>query len=161
MCGGRCMPLISAHKKNSVSSRMAWFTEWVLGQTKIHKETLSRKTKQQKKESKKERKKERKRGKDKRRRKKKEKNCSLFQLYHTLELKELSGWTGEEGVIYDWEDRNLRGFTGGLTVALDASNLLKAVIRALAEHYSPFSIITAIQGKGFGGRWGWCAVLVM
>ena len=37
---------------------MAWFTEWVLGQTKIHKETLSRKTKQQKKESKKERKKE-------------------------------------------------------------------------------------------------------
>ena len=83
----------------SVSSRIAWFTEWVLGQPKIHRETLSSKTKQNNTEKEK---------KGKRQKKKQEKKLQSRPTLSSIGSKELSDWTEDQGVIHNWDARNLR-----------------------------------------------------
>lgn len=87
--------------------------------------------------------------------KKKKLAVSSHSLIHWLLKSSQAELERDQGVIHNWEARNLGGggVTGGLTAALDASTLLMAVIQALAEHYSPFSMITATTQRK-GRTWG-------
>lgn len=86
--------------------------------------------------------------------KKKKLAVSSHSLIHWLLKSSQAELERDQGVIHNWEARNLGGgVTGGLTAALDASTLLMAVIRVLAEHYSPFSMITATTQRK-GRTWG-------
>ena len=103
VCGGGGMPFIPAlqggrGRQIFVSSRMAWFTEWVLGWPKIHRETLSSKTKQNNTEKEK---------KGKRQKKKQEKKLQSRPTLSSIGSKELSDWTGDQGAIHNWDARNL------------------------------------------------------